>query len=80
VLKRRTSACKHELPLQEGGETMKLKGKVALITGSSRGIGKEFAMGFAKEGADVIINGRNLEKAKAVAKEIEEFGVRRNLV
>jgi 3-oxoacyl-[acyl-carrier protein] reductase len=59
---------------------MKLKGKVALITGSSRGIGKEFAMGFAKEGADVIINGRNLEKAKAVAKEIEEFGVRRNLV
>jgi NAD(P)-dependent dehydrogenase (short-subunit alcohol dehydrogenase family) len=55
---------------------MKLKGKVALITGSSRGIGKEFAMGFAKEGGDVIINGRNLEKAKVVAKEIEEFGVR----
>ena len=59
---------------------MRLRGKVALITGSSRGIGKEFAMGFAKEGGDVIINGRNLEKAKVVAKEIEEFGVRRNLV
>jgi 3-oxoacyl-[acyl-carrier protein] reductase len=37
---------------------MKLKGKVVLITGSSRGIGKEFSMGFAKEGADVIVNGR----------------------
>ena len=55
---------------------MKLKGNVVLITGATRGIGKEFAMGFAKEGADVIINGRNLEKAKAVAKEIESLGVR----
>src|SRR4030042_2452941 len=55
---------------------MKLKGKVVLITGSTRGIGKDFAIGFAKEGADVIINGRNIEKARAVAKEIESLGVR----
>jgi len=58
------------------GETMKLKGKVVLITGSTRGIGKDFAIGFAKEGADVIINGRNMEKARAVAKEIESLGIR----
>jgi len=55
---------------------MRLKGKVALITGSTRGIGKEFAIGFAKEGADVVINGRDLEKARAVAKEVEGLGVR----
>jgi NAD(P)-dependent dehydrogenase (short-subunit alcohol dehydrogenase family) len=55
---------------------MRLKGKIALITGSTRGIGKEFAMGFAREGADIIVNGRNLEKATGVAKEIESLGVR----
>jgi NAD(P)-dependent dehydrogenase (short-subunit alcohol dehydrogenase family) len=55
---------------------MKFQGKIALITGSTRGIGKEFAIGFANEGADVVINGRNLEKAKTVAKEIENLGVR----
>ena len=39
-------------------------------------MGKEFALGFAREGADVVINGRNFEKATAVVKEIESAGVR----
>jgi len=55
---------------------VKLKGKVALITGSTKGIGKAFALGFAREGADVIVNGRNLEKAKTVAEEIRGLGVK----
>lgn len=55
---------------------MRLKGKVSLITGSTRGLGKEFAFGFAKEGSNIIIHGRDIEKARGVAKEIEELGVR----
>lgn len=55
---------------------MKLKGKVSWITGSTRGLGKEFAIGFAREGSDIVIHGRDIEKAKVVAKEIEELGVR----
>lgn len=55
---------------------MKLKDKVALITGSTRGIGKAFAIGFAKEGANIIVHGRNLEKAKTVAEEIKGLGVK----
>ncbi len=55
---------------------MKLKGKVALITGSTRGIGKAFALGFAKEGADIIVHGRNPEKAKTVAEEVKIAGAK----
>lgn len=44
-----------------------LSGKVALITGSSRGIGLAIAEAFAKEGIKVIINGRVTERANKVA-------------
>ena len=39
-----------------------LKGKCAVITGASRGIGKGIAKKFAKEGANVVINYRNNEE------------------
>ena len=54
-----------------------LKNKVALVTGSSRGIGKAIAVKLAETGADVIIHGRTIsESLKVTAKEIEKFGVK----
>ena len=52
-----------------------LKGKCAVITGASRGIGKCIATKFAKEGANVVINYRNNEEeALKVKKELEDLG------
>jgi 3-oxoacyl-[acyl-carrier protein] reductase len=52
-----------------------LKNRVAIVTGSSQGIGKAIAGGFAKEGANVTICARTAETLRATAKEIEStFG------
>ncbi|KRM95790.1 3-oxoacyl-[acyl-carrier-protein] reductase [Liquorilactobacillus aquaticus DSM 21051] len=54
---------------------MDLKGKTAFITGSSRGIGAAIALQFAKEGCNVILNGRKNVSDKLI-KEIEALGVK----
>jgi len=54
-----------------------LTGKVALITGGSRGLGKVMAEGFARAGADVIIASRKVEACEAVAQEIQQRTGRR---
>jgi 3-oxoacyl-[acyl-carrier protein] reductase len=51
-----------------------LEGKLALITGGARGIGREIAMLFANEGANIAICDVNLEEAQKTAKEIENLG------
>jgi NAD(P)-dependent dehydrogenase (short-subunit alcohol dehydrogenase family) len=47
-----------------------LTGKVALITGGSRGLGREMVMAFARAGADVVIASRKMDACEAVAKEV----------
>jgi len=52
----------------------KLDGKTALITGGSKGIGKGIAEAYLKQGAEVIICGRNEANLKATGDELKEFG------
>src|SRR5579872_6471529 len=54
---------------------MRLQGKSAVITGSSRGIGRAVALRFAREGAQVVVNCvAARDKAEAVAREIRDSG------
>lgn len=49
-----------------------LTGKLALVTGSSRGIGKELARGLADAGASIVLHGRDADRLAATAKEFSE--------
>ncbi|MBT8302259.1 MAG: glucose 1-dehydrogenase [Maribacter sp.] len=52
-----------------------LRGKVAIITGSSKGIGKSIARGLAEQGAKVVISSRNQESVDAVATAFQSDGL-----
>ena len=53
-----------------------LKGRVAVITGASSGLGKQMARGFAEQGADLVILARRVEKLEELKTELEQKGVR----
>jgi NAD(P)-dependent dehydrogenase (short-subunit alcohol dehydrogenase family) len=56
-----------------------LSGRVAVVTGGSRGLGKEMVLAFAKAGADVVIASRKLPSCEELAKEVESTTGRRAL-
>ena len=53
---------------------MRLENKVAFITGAAQGIGREIALKFASEGADIVVGDINLEKAIKTQADIEALG------
>ena len=55
-------------------ELLDFTGKVAIVTGGSRGMGREMALALAARGADVVITSRKADACEAVAKEIEAMG------
>ncbi len=56
----------------EGHRAFDLSGKTAVITGGSRGLGREMTLAFAAHGANVVIASRKLDACKALAKEVQE--------
>ncbi len=61
------------------GELFDLSGKVAVVTGGSRGLGREMVLAFARAGADVVIASRKLESCERLAEEVRKETGRRAL-
>ena len=55
-----------------GGAEMNFDGKVAIVTGASRGIGREIAKQFARTGAKVVITGRHNASLQQAAKDLKD--------
>jgi NAD(P)-dependent dehydrogenase (short-subunit alcohol dehydrogenase family) len=58
------------------GDLFDLTGKVAVVTGGSRGLGREMVLAFADHGADVVIASRKVERCEEVADEVRSRGRR----
>jgi len=57
-----------------GGSAFRLDGKIALVTGAGRGLGRAIAVALAKAGAEIVLNSRTPGELEAVAAEIAAQG------
>ncbi len=64
---------------RSAAELFDLSGRVALVTGGSRGLGREMVLGFAQAGADVVITSRSLDACRELASEVRATTGRRAL-
>ena len=62
--------------LDDASPTLDATGKVVVVTGGSKGLGRAMALGFAEAGADVVVASRKLEPCEAVADEVRAMGRR----
>src|ERR1700690_3435193 len=58
------------------GEFFDLRGRVAVVTGASRGLGQYFGRALARAGADLVITSRTLASLRDFQKEVEDMGRR----
>ncbi len=56
--------------------TLRADGKVVVVTGASKGLGRSMALGFAEAGADVVVSSRKLAACEVVAEEVRALGQR----
>lgn len=61
------------MPLR--GDRVKLRGKIAIVTGGGRGIGKNIALAYGREGASVVVAARSRDEIEAIRREISDTGV-----
>ncbi len=60
--------------MTDADRTFDLSGRVALVTGGSRGLGRSMSLAFAAAGADVVVTSRRIESCRAVVAEVEAMG------